>query len=411
MRYPNFIGGSYKSQSSFVNAERCVNFFPEIQDVPGSKARIVLYPTPGILTFADLVAGRNRAIFYQNGRAFSVSGDQFFELFPNGTSTNYGTVADDGRQATISANGVQLFITGGGNGYVFTLATNTYAQITAAGFPGASMGAFLDGWFIALVPSSRQINVSSLYNGLAWNASAYTILSQDTDNLVSMLTDHKQLWLFGGQHGHVYEDSGNPNFPFEPVLSSGAQVEHGCPAEFGPSQLDNTVFFVGGDQRGEGIGWRLEGYLPRRITTHAVEHEWQSYSRIDDLISWTYQASGHAFWMVYFPTADKMWCYDVASGFWHERTWFGGMPTMEHAHRGATHVFAFGKHLVGDRENGKIYEMSSDFLTDDGDVIRRVRQAPHISNEQKMIYYKQFQLDMQVGIGLDQIVEPTDDSL
>jgi len=407
MQFPGFCGKSYRSQSPFANIERTVNFYPEIQEVPSSKARIVLAPTPGLALFATAGNGPVRGSFEQNGRAFCVSGDKFYEVFGNGTVTEIGTVGNDGLPATIDSNGVQLFITSGGNGYIYTFATSAFTQIVAAGFPGASMGAFLDGYFIALKPDSRQINVSALYDGLTWNASESTVLSQSTDNIRSMIVDHRQLWLFGGQKTHVYENVGNPNFPFEPTLSPGSQVEHGIAAAFSLARLDNTVFFLGSDERGAGIVWRLEGYIPRRISDHGVEFAFQGYSRIDDAIAWTYQDKGHMFYVLYFPTADKTWVYDIAADAWHERTWFGGTPNQEHAHRGRCHFFAFWHHLVGDRENGKIYRMSSDLLDDDGQLIRRIRQAPHLSNEQKWIYYKMLQLDLQAGIGLDGIAPPT----
>lgn len=386
--------------------------FPAIQSVPGAKARVVLAPRAGLRTFVDITTGgRSRASFTQNGRAFKVSGNGFFEVFGDGTSSAVlGSVADDGTQSTISSNGIELFITGGGNGYLYNLTTGAYTQISDPGFPGAAMGAFLDGYFVALKPNSRQINVSSLYDGSSWDATAATQLSQDTDNIIAIIADHRQLWLMGSQNTHVYEDSGNPDFPFEPTLSPGSQIEHGCAAPYSVVQLDNTLFFLGGDERGAGIPWRIEGYIPRKISSPAIDFIFQSYSELQNTIGWTMQDQGHAFYVLYFPAADKTWAYDVSTEMWHELSWWGveGFPpgAREHAHRGATHVYAFGKHLIGDRENGKVYEASMNYLDDFGDLIHRVRVAPHISNEQKWIIYRMFELDIERGVGLDGIAPP-----
>lgn len=411
-----FAGGSYQSQSPFTNNERLVNMHCEVQEVPGSKARIVMYPRQGLRNAVDTALGRSRAIYAENGRMWEVRGTSFIEWY-DGSPMTYswkGAVLDDGKQATISSNGIELFITAGEAGYLFNLTSGVFGQILSPNFPGASRGAFLDGYFIALKPNSRQVNVSALYDGTTWPADALTVLSQDVDNLVGMIVDHNQLWLFGNQNSHVYQDDGDPVFPFSSASSPGSQIENGCAAAFSIVQLDNTIFYLGADERGRGIVWRLNGYLPQRISTHAIEFAIQGYDEISDAIAWTYQDQGHLFYVLYFPSADTdsdrpvTWQYDVSTGLWNEMEWLDVATGIGVAHRAATHVFAFNKHLVGDRANGKLYEASIDALDDDGVSIERIRQFPHISVEQKWIFYQSLQLDMQVGIGLDGIEPPVD---
>ena len=408
MIFPGFIGSSNTTRSPFTNRERCVNLNCEVSEVPGAKAQIVMYARQGLRNSVSTGLGRSRAFFEQNGRTFEVKGSTLIEWLDTNpmTYTSRGTIADDGLQATISSNGVELFVTGGGNGYILTLATNVLAQITAAAFPGASMGAFLDGYFIALKPNSRQINVSGLYDGATWPADAYTVISNDTDNLVGIIVDHNQLWVWGGQNGHLYQDTGNPTFPFEQTLSPGSQVETGLAAPFSLAQLDNAIFLLDANSRGQGTVYRLQGYLPQRISTHAVEFAIEGYATIADAIAWTYDDQGHSFYVLYFPTAGKTWQYDVSTGLWNEMTFYNSTTGIEEAHRGSAHVFAFGKHLIGDRANGKLYEASIDAYDDDGEPIERIRQCPHVSVEQKWIFYKMLQLDMEVGIGLDGIPPP-----
>jgi hypothetical protein len=69
---------------------------------------------------------------------------------------------------------------------------------------------------------------------------------------------------------------------------------------------------------------------------------------------------------------------------------------------------AFGKTIVGDRLTGALYEMSSAFHTDVDDdeddevptYIRRVRQAPRFSVDQKRVTVHSLQLVMDTGQGL-----------
>jgi hypothetical protein len=101
-----------------------------------------------------------------------------------------------------------------------------------------------------------------------------------------------------------------------------------------------------------------------------------------------------------FPDADATWVYDVATGMWHEWAWWDKSNAAYHAHRGICHAYGYGKHLVGDRENGKIYELSPTVYTDVGDPIRRLRSSPHVANSTRIITYNEFVLDMETGMGL-----------
>jgi hypothetical protein len=56
-------------------------------------------------------------------------------------------------------------------------------------------------------------------------------------------------------------------------------------------------------------------------------------------------------------------------------------------------------HLVGDPTTGSVYQQSINILSDFGNPIRRLRRAPHISNEQARIFHTELQLDVEVGLG------------
>jgi hypothetical protein len=157
------------------------------------------------------------------------------------------------------------------------------------------------------------------------------------------------------------------------------------------------VLWIGQDDRGNGIAWRAQGYTPQRISNHAIESEWQKYKTISDAIGYGYQDNGHSFWVIYFPTSSKTWVYDVATGLWHERGFWKNGEYV--AHRSQAHVFAFGKHLVCDWDSGNIYEMSSEFLDDFGNEIRRPRRCPYISSEGRWLTFNRLEIEGGLGNG------------
>jgi hypothetical protein len=61
-------------------------------------------------------------------------------------------------------------------------------------------------------------------------------------------------------------------------------------------------------------------------------------------------------------------------------------------------MFAFGKHLVGDRLTGTIYEQSLEIGTDDGTPIRVERQAPHINDGFQYLFANEVILGVETGL-------------
>jgi hypothetical protein len=204
MEYPGFIGGSARVRSRTANAERTVNWY--LEQTPGTpKAPSWLVPTPCVRPFAELGNGPIRALFAQDGRCFAVSGASFYEVFASGNATLRGTATADGRPATISSNGAngdQLFVTSGGIGYIYDLTANTIGPVTTNAEP-VQMGAFSDGYFLALKRGSNQFNISDLYDGTAWDPLDVFQVSTVADQVVGMFESHREIWLLGSQTSSV----------------------------------------------------------------------------------------------------------------------------------------------------------------------------------------------------------------
>lgn len=252
-----------------------------------------------------------RSLFTINGRSFGIAQDRFSELFPNLTSIMLGNVANDSQIATMAASGQQLLLASGGFLYLLDLGTNAFSQIPAATFSGpVSQVGYSDSFFIVLIKDSNEFFVSGPLDATDWTTNGASLVSVFPDKLVSMLVDHREIWFWSKTKAVVYYDSGNI-FPFD-VVPSGF-IEQGCVAQFSPVKLDNTIFWLGSDDRGAGVVWRASGYTPQRVSNHAVEFAMQGYDRIDDAIGYSFQMQGHSFYHLYFPTADKSWRYDTAT--------------------------------------------------------------------------------------------------
>jgi hypothetical protein len=368
-RYPGFVGGTATEWSLNVNAERTINFFPVLARPGTPKSPIVLYGTPGLRIFASGSSrgGPVRALFAQDGRVFAVIGGTFYEVTEAGALVPFGAVLVDEWPATICSNGVggsQLFITSGGAGYIFDLQSEVFTQITTEGFPlDVVMGDYCDGYFLVLTRGSHQFSISSLNNGLEWDALDTAQVSASSNNLVALVVDHREVWLFGTRSTEPWYNTGNADFPFGPI--QGTFVEHGTLAPWSVQQLDNTLFWLGGDERGAGVVYRMQGYIPVRISTDAVDLALQRSTQLGRTLAWTYQEAGHAFYVLYVPDLETTWVYDIAVGLWHERAMWDTTFSRWWPHVARCHCYAWNRHLVGDRQSSAIYTYDMDYFDDE----------------------------------------------
>jgi hypothetical protein len=166
--------------------------------------------------------------------------------------------------------------------------------------------------------------------------------------------------------------------------------------------MDNGLFWLGRDRRGQGIVYRANGYQGQRISTHAVEWQIQQYGDMSDAIAYTYQQDGHSFYVLIFPTANTTWVYDAATQAWHERAGFvDGAFTR---HRSNCQMAFNNEIVVGDFENGNIYAFDLDVYADNGQIqkwLRTWRALPTGQNNLKRTAHHSLQLDCETGVGLN----------
>jgi hypothetical protein len=369
MQYPGFVGATDRAAVLTVNAERTINWYPEIA-TGTPKAKTWLAPTPGLRPFVVLGAGPVRALFAEEGRAFAVGGGHLYEILASQTMVYRGAVGLDSRPATICSNGSdgnQLFIVSAGGGYIFNLQTNALTPIPGDFPTPCSMGAFVDGYFLALQAQSDRFQISGLEDGLAWDPLDVAQVSQTTGIVRALIPVHREVWLLGTSTTTVWADIGDPDFPFAPI--PGAFIEQGIAGLDAWTQTDNALFWIGQNEDGGRVAYRAQGYTPQRVSTHAVEAAWNQLATIENAIGWSYQDRGHSFACWYLPAAETTWVYDAATQAWHERALWDPTQLVWTPHLARCHAFGFDRHLVGDRQSPAVYGLDADTHTDGRVVI------------------------------------------
>lgn len=402
-----FVGPSYTAHSTSVADEECINRYAESIESQGSIVSSKAYgganalslrsyfQTPGIVQFCGFPEGPMRGSKEANGRLFVVAGAQLYEVVGGGF-TPWGAIANDGNPACIAFNSIQLLIVAGGHAYCFMLASNAITEVTGllAGIPVQCKES--DTYFIVSFRNSNKFQMSQVLDGTTWPGQLVNEVSVFPENITSIIVNHRELWILGLFHAQPYQNTGSAEI-YDVI--PGALIELGSAATFSAELADNSVFWIGQDERGARMAWRSNGYTPARVSTHAVETDLATYSvaQISGMTSYSYQDAGHLFWVLYIPGSSWSWVYDISEGLWAKRAkWINN---AFQAHWGWNHVYAFGKHLIGDWNSGNLYDMSLAYLTDLGGTIRRLRRAPTVGEEMAWLTHVELTIDYDMGNG------------
>lgn len=393
------LGSSYVARSPNAADSRMVNLFPEV--VPeGGKEPGFLMRAPGLRLLNTVGTGPIRGMWVMADVGYVVSGKSLYKLNNSFAPTYLGDVYPGTAPVSMADNGTQLFIACNGPSYIFDRSTGTLSKITDPDFPGALTVSFLDGYFVFNEPNSQRIWITQLYDGMNIDALDFASAEGSPDGVVGQIVDHRECWVFGTNSVEVWYNAGTADFPLQRV--QGAFNEIGCAAAFSIAKMDNGIFWLGKDARGQGIVYRANGYTGQRISTHAVEWQIQQYGSMSDAIGYTYQQDGHSFYVLVFPSANTTWVYDAATGSWHERAgWSNGEFTR---HVGNCQMYFKNEVVIGDYRDGRIYAFDLDTFSDGGEIqkwLRTWRAIPTGQNTLKRTAHHSLQLDCESGVGLN----------
>jgi hypothetical protein len=295
--------------------------------------------------------------------------------------------------------------TGGTGTYTLSVASTVGTGVTMYGlnfsvlpstdgaFSGANTVDIIDNYIVYNNPTTQQWGSTDLLSPISPSTS-YSLKDGAPDDLVALIVDHREVYLMGEISSEVWTDVGAVPFPFQRI--PGTSTQHGIAAPFSISRLGNSFAYVSRNNRGQAQIMQMQGYIPQRISTHAVENSLAN-KYVGDAVSWTYQLEGHEVFVVSFPSLELTWAYDITTQMWHK--WLYWTESNYQRHRGNCSALFQGLVIIGDYENGKLYELDKTNYTDDGQTIRRMRRAPHLVTEFQRQYFDELQLQFQPGVG------------
>ena len=386
----SFTGGTYQTFSRSLNPQECINFYPVV-DKTGGRSPLALRGTPGLLEWLDLGQDNEIRNVKQVGRyTYWVCGKNVFKVDTdkNKTTCSNELETESGYVWIESNNADQIMIVDKLFGY--TIDDDVITRITDTDFPDRPTSlAFQDGYFIITYEESGRIYISDLNDGTSWDGTAYGNAEARPDDSLSLISDHDMLIVLGEKTKQSFQNTG-ATFPF--VKISGSTQSVGINAPDSLTQFTNTFFWLSDFLQFV----QSVGQTTSFISNQAIEYQINKMSTTNDCVSFGYVQDGTPFLVNQFKSENQTWVYDLSSGFWHRRISYPGNSRW----RANCYSYFACKHLVGDYENGKIYELDFDTFTDDGNTIHRKRICPPIHAEGKNVFHYQLEIFFEPGVGI-----------
>ncbi len=403
------VGGQYIGRSTDVDAQECINLYPVVNQSGGKV--LSLQPIPGLKTWSDVGIEAEVRLFHKLNSVsmYAVIGNTVYKIATDGTYTALAAVlANNAGPLQSIDNGTQILILDPYDGKGYVIEADVVTEIADADFPVGSSLTYQDGYAVVSAKDSKRFYISTLDTAsvVAYSASDFTrwnplevgSVGSILGNLKAIFMDHDELWAFGDEQVGFYYNSPNPDFPFSetqhPFQEVGLGGTPSCIAK-----LDNSLYWLD--------LWhnvrRAEGYTPIIVSTPEVSYNFEQFAKISDMISFAYRYEGQAFYVLTSPSEGKTYCLDVSTKEWTLRS--SGLAGGRW--RGNCYVHYADKHLIGDYENGKIYEMDHSLYTENGETVKATRTTRHIDAQRRNVTYNRIELHIESGVG--NVVAPGDD--
>ncbi len=185
-----FAGGHYEGRSKHINAQECMNFYPEVSDQE-TKGETTLHATPGLdlIDSTNLGSGPIRAMILHRKDLFVVSGNTLYRFIPSGVSgridssvtpSNEGTINTSAGNVSIASSGAQggqIVIVDGATLFVWELDSVGQVQTATAANP-PSIGSAGHG-----LQTGNKVTLANFAGG-TWSSAngAHSITRTDDDN-------------------------------------------------------------------------------------------------------------------------------------------------------------------------------------------------------------------------------------
>jgi len=382
------VGPTYTSRSMSVASQVTKNFYIEVNQEASTIAS--LQPFPGLKSFATAGTGANRGSGILNDVYYTISGTNLYSIDSAGTDTFIGVIPGS-KQCVLECDGTNLVITNGEN--------KPYTWNGAALTSGSDTD-------LANSNTVAYINRRVVYDGtgddlifpdldapLTVNSLNVTSVDNTPDDTIAVIEKDNQILAFGDRSITPYYNSGTGNPPYAVIQNSIRPI--GLKSIHSLAKNNNFVYFLGSDLQ----IYRFTGLQAQPIGNPAIGQAISTYEDTDDARGLCFSFHNQNFYMITF-LGFATWLFSEDAGWTNLSHGVNGAASLINSYQ-----YIYGKHLVGDRCNGNIYELDFDTYQDNGDVIQRQRDTAKIDGKSigfpgKELFMERLEIVVETGVGL-----------
>ena len=224
------------------------------------------------------------------------------------------------------------------------------------------------------------------------------------DNVTAIQAHQKQLWVFGEVSTEIWYATGDNDAAFLPM--QGAAIYAGCLLPQTIQRFGESLIWLSNSINGNSQVVMTQGYQVQRISNHALEKELTTYDTTG-ASAYVYQETGHSFYVLNIPRANKTWVFDGATSLWHERALFKDGEFVRHP--AEYHVMQKGRHIFAHAEQVTLMGVCTGCMDNIGNESLpqvRERSTHAISRTQGMVRHNRLTLIAQQATSVNNTDNP-----
>ena len=301
-----FAGQSAKDASNPTgNPCRLINGYREPM-IAGGRAGSVLRGVPGMNEFATISSVFMRALSVWSGQFLAICGNSLYSITGAGVVTLIGDVnSADGICGLDQSFSIAVMVS---NRKYRTWNGTTLSLVATGAITLPASVAYLGGYTIVSQYQARQFGWSALADPTTWSGLDVASAEITDEPIIRVVAFKDALYIFkaSGYERWAVTGLAGPD-AFQRI--DGAQGEPGLLAYGLITTFPNGLTYIGGDGRVHVFG-------AGPISTPPLE---VAISQSAPISMFFYEQRGHGFICIAFSDRPA-WCYDVATGEWHERS-------------------------------------------------------------------------------------------
>lgn len=383
----NFIGPESKSRSKTFSSQSSINFYIDTQTQ--GRTPQALMPWPGEKVWSSGSTAVSRGMGCMGGVPYIVTDTSLYSIDADGVKTEIGEVLGSER-CSFATDGTNLVIRTGSATYLYD--SSTLSLVTDTDLENAQTVTFLNNQAIYQGTNKRfgvaDAGVPNAIDGLSYaSAEAYG------DNLVQVYSFQEKVYMLGERSIEVWYNSGAGDPPFDSIQGSTSNV--GTASPFSAANTTDFLYFVGADD----VVYRVSGYQPQSVTPSSIAKVLRE-SITSDAEGYCFVVEGQWFYLINLPSSNITLLFSESTNEWTRLS--SGTDYGRHLING--YCYAYGKHLVLDKDTDNVFEWDFDTYESNSETLIRERVSAPINAAQAGIGGERLLMDgieliMETGVG------------